>query len=133
MGNDAALFLFLSAAVIAVFAFLSIAAWASIPARERWERDRMLLLKSIAEQPGENAIRVLEWLKEKDRIKEQKEAAEKRSGLLMSGCFMIPIGLVLYKATGIMGLIPLSIGVVLAAFGIAAILQARSGRTPNLH
>ena len=125
MGDGAALFFFLAVAVVAVFAFLSVAVWVNGPTRERFERDRIALLKSIAEQPGENAARVLEWLREQDRNKEEKEAAEKREGLLMAGFFMVPIGVILYYWVGIAGLFPLVIGVVLLGFGVVMTIQAK--------
>jgi hypothetical protein len=49
------LFLFLAGAVIAVFAFASIVVLVTTPARERQARDRMALLKTLAENPSEQA------------------------------------------------------------------------------
>ena len=125
MGEKAALFLFLAATVVAVFAFLSVAVWVSAPSRERWQRDKLALLKTLAEQPGENAVRVLEMLREQDRIKEERRLAEERKGYLMGGLITIPVGLVLVKVIGIFGYIPLAVGVVLLGFGVFSGLQAR--------
>ena len=78
MPVNAALFLFLAAAVVAVFAFCSIVVWVSTPARERQARDRLALLKTLAEHPGENARQILEWLRTEDEKRtERKEREEK--------------------------------------------------------
>ena len=66
MTFNAAMFLFLAAAVVAVFAFCSIVVWVTTPSRERQARDRIALLKAVAENPGENARLVLELLRAED-------------------------------------------------------------------
>jgi hypothetical protein len=76
------MFLFL-AAVVAVFAFLNIAAWAPGPAHERLLRDRLALLKTLAEQPGENAARVLEMLSEEDQRWTERKERVRRRGLII--------------------------------------------------
>ncbi len=62
MQPNAAMFLMIAAGLVAFFAFLSIASWSAAQAKERRERDRYALLKAVAEQPGEGALRVLEAL-----------------------------------------------------------------------
>ena len=76
MPTNAALFLFLAAAVIAVFAFSSIVVWVSTPARERQARDRLALLKTLAEHPGEHARQVLDLLREEDEAPARKKERE---------------------------------------------------------
>ncbi|MFN3322856.1 MAG: hypothetical protein ACK5AZ_05120 [Bryobacteraceae bacterium] len=93
MPVNAAMFLFLAAAVVAVFAFLSIAVWVSVPAQERQARERMELLKTLALQPGENAVRVLEMVREEDRKREEKRRQEQRRGYIVSGLILIAIGI----------------------------------------
>ena len=92
MPLNAAMFLFLAATVVAVFAFLSIAVWVTAPAQERRARERMQLLKSVAEQPGENASRVLDMLREEDRRRDKdggrraERIRRRRVGVGSSGC-----------------------------------------------
>ena len=57
MSVNQSLFLFLAAAVTGMFGFLSVVVYVSTPSKERQARDRMALLKTLAEQPGENAVR----------------------------------------------------------------------------
>ena len=52
------LVVFLAAAVVAVFAFLSVVVWVTTPSHERQVRDRLALLKSLVEHPSENATQV---------------------------------------------------------------------------
>src|SRR5262245_6168092 len=74
MPVNAAMFLFLAAGAVALFAFCSIVVWVSTPSRERQVRDRLALLKTLAEQPGENARQVLEFLRAEDEKRiERKE------------------------------------------------------------
>lgn len=86
------MFLFLAATVVAVFAFLSIAVWVSAPARERRLRDRMELLKSLAEQPGEHTARILDMLREEDERKEQRRREEERRGYVLGGLITTAAG-----------------------------------------
>jgi hypothetical protein len=83
MSVNAAMFLFLAAAVVAVFAFCSIVVWVGTPSRERQERDGLALLKTLAEHPGENAAQVLLLLRTEDeRRTERREREEKRGFIL---------------------------------------------------
>jgi hypothetical protein len=93
MPVNAALFLFLAAIVVSVFAFLSIAAWVTTPSKERQARDRYALLKTLAEQPGENAVRILDILQKEDQARAAKRARDERKSWTDSGIILIAIGL----------------------------------------
>ena len=126
MPVNAAIFFFLAAIVVAVFAFLSIVVWVSAPSKERQARDRFALLKTLAEQPGENAARVLDLLQKEDKSRAAKRERDERRSWIDSGVILIAIGLGL---TGMLmalggrydwsvGLIPLLIGIALMLIGL---------------
>ena len=125
MPTNAALFLFLAAAVIAVFAFSSIVVWVSTPARERQARDRLALLKTLAEHPGEHARQVLDLLREEDEAPARKKEREEQKGWIAGGLIVIAVGVGLGVMLVILGdpgdwtvaLIPFLIGCVLLGVG----------------
>lgn len=137
MPVNAAMFLFLAAVVVAVFAFLSIAVWVTTPAQERKERQRLELLKTLAEQPGENAALVLDMLREEDRKREQRRREEERRGYLLGGLITGAVGIGLstllkFTRSGAewsAGLMFILIGCVLCGAGIA--MRRGSARPPE--
>src|SRR5262245_239731 len=92
MGNHFGEFLFLAAGAVGLFAFLSAAAWSGTQASYRKERDRYALLRSLAEQPGENAARVLDMLREQDAQKARRKSEEERRGFLIGGLCCLASG-----------------------------------------
>ena len=134
MPVNAAMFLFLAAAVVAVFAFLSIAVWVATPSHERQVRERMELLKTVAAQTGENAARVLEMLREEDRRREERRREEERRGYVLWGLITAAVGaglsilLALTRGGGVwsVGLILVLVGCVLVGTGVSL----RSRRQP---
>jgi hypothetical protein len=127
MPVNAALFLFLAAAVVAVFAFCSLVVWVSIPARERQARDRLALLKTLAEHPGENARQILEWLRTEDEKRIKRREREEKRGLILGGLVVVAVGVGLGMMLAVLdnrggawsvALIPLLIGCVLLAAGL---------------
>jgi hypothetical protein len=120
------MFLFLAASIVAVFAFLSIAVWVSAPAQELKARQRFELLKTVAEQPGENAARVLAMLQEEDRRIERKRCEDERRGYLVGGLITGAVGvglgimLALSKGGGTwtLGLMLVLVGCVLVGTGV---------------
>jgi Mn2+/Fe2+ NRAMP family transporter len=135
MSTQVALFLFVAAAVVAVFAFLSVAAWVGTRAQERKARDRYALLKTLAEQPGEAAQRVLDLLREQEERQAERREREERRGYLVGGLVTFAVGIavaVMLETIGTkagiwtVGLIPLLIGVVLTGFGLFARPAGRS-------
>jgi hypothetical protein len=124
---NAAMFLFLAAIVISVFAFLSINTWVSAPSKERLARDRFALLKTLAEQPGENAARVLQILQNEDEERIQRRQREERRGWIDGGLILIALGLGLGGMLALfanrtewpVGLIPFFLGCALLAIGLS--------------
>jgi hypothetical protein len=119
------MFLFLGAAVVAVFAFCSIVVWVSVPLRERQARERLALLRALAENPGENALRVLEFLREEDARRAANRAGQDRKGWIVGGLIMMAVGAGLGgmlleigdRGDWAVGLIPFMIGCVLVTVG----------------
>ena len=129
MATNAAMFLFLAAGAVSLFIFLSIAAWVGAQAEERKTRDKLALLKALAENPGENAQRVLDMLREQDEELAERRQREERKGFLVGGLVMVAagVGVTLMMATlsprsgtWTIGVILLLVGSVLAGFGIFA-------------
>jgi hypothetical protein len=124
MAVSAAMFLFLAAGAVALFAFLSIAVWVTTPSNERQARDRSALLKTLAEQPGENAARVLEMLREEHERRLEKEERDERKGWIAGGIIVMAVGAGLGGMLAVLGergqwsigLIPFLVGC--ALFGI---------------
>ena len=121
------LFLFLAAGAVALFAFLSVAAWTGTQAAERKDRDRFALLKTLAENPADNAQRVLEMLREQEERERTRKEREDRKGYLVGGAVLLACGLglsVMVTTLGdkagmwTIGLIPILIGLVLLAAGV---------------
>ena len=129
MSSNAALFLFLAAASVALFAFLSIAVWVGTQFQERKARDRFALLKALGEQPGENAQRVLDLLREQEDKQAALRERQERRGYLVGGLTTLAAGLglsvmmaALSPKPGVwtVGLLVILIGVVLTGFGVFA-------------
>jgi len=121
------MFLFLAAIAVAVFAFLSIVTWVSAPAKERLARDRFALLKTLAEQQGENVTRVLEILQREDKERRQKQLRDERRNWIDGGVVLIAIGVGLGAMLAIVGsragewsvgLIPFLLGLALLITGL---------------
>jgi Flp pilus assembly protein TadB len=128
MGDKAALFLFLAAASVAGFVFLSIAVWVNSQVSERKARDRYSLLKALTENPSENAQRVLAYLREDEESRRARKREEDRKGYLMAGliCMAVGIGLgVLHAKLFGIALMLVLIGVAFLPFGIEWKLSGR--------
>jgi hypothetical protein len=132
VGTTPAIFLFLAAAVIAVFAFLSIVVWVSTPARERQARDRLALLKTLAENPSEQAKQVLDLLRQEDALRRERREREERKGWITGGLITMAVGIGLGLMLALVGnrdswtvalgvsLIPFLIGCVLLGVGLSS-------------
>lgn len=121
------LFLFLAACAVALFSFLSVAAWAGTQAAERKDRDRYALLKTLAENPADNAQRVLEMLREQEERDRSRKEREERKGYIVGGGVLLACGTglsimvtTLGERAGVwtVGLIPGLIGLVLLTAGL---------------
>jgi len=114
-------FLFLSVGSIALFSFLGVASWSDARRRERQAYYKSETLKKIAETQGSGANSAIEFLRE-----EEKGAAQRRrEGVKLGGLVTsaVGIGLMIFlraivndEPVYLAGLIPLLIGVVLAAY-----------------
>jgi hypothetical protein len=133
MEYGTALFLFLAAAVVATFAFCSIVVWVSTPARERQARDRIALLKTLAENPSDTAREVLALLREEEGKRAARRQAEEKRGYVVGGLVVMAVGVglgVMLLALGndggvwSVGLIPFLIGCVLLGAGLFSNRQA---------
>lgn len=135
MNEHVAQFVFLAAAAVGLFAFLSAAAWAGTQASYRKQRDRYALLKSLAELPGENATLVLDMLRaDEERARRRREDEERRGHLIGSVvCLAVGVGLMVMLrsvsqgAAWTVGLIPFLVGVALLPFG----LRRRASEPPS--
>jgi hypothetical protein len=128
MLENVAQFLFIGAAVVAVFAFLSVASWASIRADERKTLERYALLRKLAEQPTETARVILEELREEEERRRQARAARQAESWLerlQGGFIVVAVGVGLMvmlealepqRGLWTVGLIPAFVGVVLIFF-----------------
>jgi hypothetical protein len=128
MLENVAMFWFIGAVVVALFAFLSVASWAGIRAEERKTVERYALLRKVAEQPGESARLVLERLRAEDESAAERRAARQarqRLEKIQAGVVLIVVGLglaVMLETVGdqrglwTVGLIPGLVGVVLMLF-----------------
>jgi hypothetical protein len=121
MDAGVAVFFFLAIGAIALFGFLSVATWAGTRQQEREAYYKAETLKKIAEMGGERNP-ALEYLREQERI----STAKRIGGFKLGGLINIAIGLALLimlhvlvpvRGVALTGLIPLFIGVVLAAYG----------------
>ena len=115
---------------------MSIAVWVSGPAQERKSRYRLALLKTLAEQPGENAARAVEMLREEDERRREPKEREERKGYPLGGLITMAVGIGLGARLVIMGsrgswsvgLIPFLIGGVLFGAGLLASRSSAKGR-----
>jgi hypothetical protein len=137
MSEIASLFLFLAAAVVAVFAFASIFVWVSTPAQERRSRDKLAVLKTLAENPSENAAKVLEFLRTEDEKRFERRRREEKRGYVMGGLVTMATGVGLgimlavldnRGGTWSVGLIPFLIGCVLLGMGVFSNGRASQSR-----
>jgi len=116
-----AVFLFLAVGAIALFTFLSVAAYAGSRQAERTEYYKAEMMKKIAEVGGDRNP-ALEYLREQERIK----AAKRLGGMKLGGLVNVGVGLGLMillrgLVTGVpvylAGTIPMFVGLALLAYG----------------
>jgi hypothetical protein len=122
MGPEVAVFFFLAIGAIALFGFLSVAAWAGNRSAERSAYYKAEMMKKIAEIGGGEKNPALEYLREQERIK----AARRMGGFRLGGLINVGIGVALMiflhaivpvEGVYLVGLIPLLIGIALAVYG----------------
>lgn len=93
--DDVGQFLFLAAGAVGLFAYLSVAHWVNARTEERQTRDRIALLRRMAEQAPDGATSVLERLREEDARADEKERRKelqaRRNGM-QTGAILIALG-----------------------------------------
>lgn len=94
--RHAAIFFFLAAASIAFFSFLIATHWIDTRAAERRTRDRLALLRKIADQPADSARLVVDLLRQEDD-REERRARRKRLKArrddMQGGAILIGVGI----------------------------------------
>lgn len=106
---------------IALFSFLSVAAWSDARRRERQEYYRSETLKKIAESSGEGAKAAIELLREQNNnVTRRRVEGMKLGGLITAvvgiGIMVFLHGLVREEPVYLAGLIPLLIGLALLTY-----------------
>src|SRR6266436_1323321 len=106
---------------IALFSFLSVAAWSDARRKEREEYYRNETLKKIAESSGEGARAAIELLREQNKtVTKRRLEGLKLGGLITAvvgiGVMVLLRGLVNDEPVYLSGLIPLLIGLALLAY-----------------
>src|SRR3982074_814343 len=106
---------------IALFSFLSVAAWSNARRREREEYYRNETLKKIAESSGEGAKAAIDLLHEQNRtVTKHRLEGMKLGGLITTvvgiGVMALLRGLVRDEPVYLAGLIPLLVGAALLTY-----------------
>ena len=124
--DDLGLFLFLAAGAVGLFAYLSVAHWVTARIEDRQRRDRIALLRKVAEQTPEGARSVFDHLREEEatmRQKEVKKELQARRNGIQAGAILIAIGIglgitfaVLTRRGWAIGMVPMLVGLVVLAF-----------------
>lgn len=132
------IFAFSATVLVALFTWMSVAKWISARAADRRMRERYALFKHLSEQTAGGAQLVLDRLREDDAREDERARASthlaRRSKLEGAGVLMAAgagVATFLYylgpdKPVWLIGVIPLIIGAVLAAFAIVELSRTRS-------
>ena len=115
---------------VALFAFLSVAAWADARRREREALYRSEILKKLADSTGEAAQQILAMIHEQDRNTERKSREGMKLGGLMTAVVGAGVIIMFRLMTGgaewAVGLIPLFVGAALLLY--AYVLAPRESK-----
>jgi len=126
--EEVAKFLFVGAAAVALFTFLTVSTWVGTRAAERRDRERLALLRKVAEQPPETVAVLRELLHEEDARLEQlarQKARDARREGLQGGTVIVAVGvglstflyrIVPNKPVWTLGLMLILAGIVIVAF-----------------
>lgn len=93
--EEAATFLFIGAAVVALFTFLTASHWISTRSAERMYRERLALLRKVVEQPAPTAELMRELLREEEaraQTQARQKARQARHDGLQGGVTVLAIG-----------------------------------------
>jgi Domain of unknown function (DUF6249) len=109
-------------AIISVFTFVSIAAWADARRKEREAYYKSETFKKVAETQGAGGSAALEYLREEDRIATRRAREGQKLGGLISMSVGVGLMLFLWGVTGrdekgvyLVGAIPFLVGIALSA------------------
>jgi hypothetical protein len=128
--DDLGQFLFLAAGAVGLFAYLSVAHWVNARTEERQARDRIALLRRMAEQTPAAVASVLDHLREENaraEEKEQKKELQARRNGMQTGAILIALGVGFAMAFAlvsrrepvwILGVIPTLVGLVVFVFAM---------------
>jgi hypothetical protein len=116
------MYMFLAVVSIALFSFVSVAAWSAQRRKEREAYYKSETLRKIAETQGAGSTAALEFLREDER----NAAQQRREGQRLGGLITIAVGVAMMiflrnlpdpdaRQSFLVGLIPFLIGVVLLA------------------
>lgn len=128
--EEFAKFTFIGLAVVSFFAFVTISHWISTVAAERRDRERLGVLKKVAEQPPEIGDRLRELLREEDarveRRSKRRARRARREGL-QGGVVVLAVGigisvflraLVPNRPVWTLGIMIMLVGAVIASFAL---------------
>jgi len=118
---DIGLALFLSVGALALFTFLAITTFSESRAKERSEFHRNETLRKVAEQSGDGADKVLEVIREEERIALRKRIEGLKLGGLITTVVGVGVGFFLYTVApdaAAVGAIPLLVGLALLGYVI---------------
>ena len=113
--------LVVSVGALALFSFLSVVVYSSTRAQERSEFHRNETLRKVAEQKGEGAEKVLELIREEDRIEQRQSYEGLKLGGLITTMVGVGLGIFLYTLADelvAVAAIPLLIGLSLLGYAI---------------
>ena len=108
-----------SVGALAVFTFLSILIYTESRAKERSDFHRNETLRKVAEQTGEGAEKVLEVIREEERIAQRKRVEGLKLGGLITTMVGVGLGIFFYtfEAEAVaVAAIPLLIGLALLGY-----------------
>lgn len=118
---DVGLALLISVGALALFSFLSILIYSVSRAQERSELHRNETLRKLAEQSGEGAEKVLEVMREEERIAQRRRVEGLKLGGLITTVVGVGLGIFLYAVASeaaTLAAIPLLIGLALLAYAL---------------
>ncbi|MCP3980127.1 MAG: hypothetical protein GY716_12550 [bacterium] len=116
---DIGLALFISVGALALFTFLAVAAYSENRTKERTEFHRAETLRKVAEQTGEGAEKVLEVIREEERIAQRKRHEGLKLGGLITTMVGLGLGIFLYtmaREAFTVAAIPLLIGLAMLVY-----------------
>lgn len=123
---DFSFFAFLAVGALALFTFLAVAVYAEGRQKERVAMYRHETLKKLADSGTESAERVLEVMREEERLRRRRMLEGLKLGGIITAAVGIGLMIFLYmldvgQPSGVflVGLIPLAVGLALLVYAVA--------------